>query len=416
MFKEEDSSQPLWLLLLPAPPQRHFFSTLRAAYGPCLTEVLLSASSASSSSSAITLLDIAISSPQLGLSENVGNESFQRAQNLIGQIYRLVCVICAEQKIDIQHGNDVDARIFLFYNIDDLLNEVSSNSADRTLSNGPITSLQALASCDRAWQRLCSIDSGTGEVLLKSFLRYRSTRTGEGASKGLIVERYPDGQVSDSPDSNLFKNDVPNRAPLRYHDSVALGGTFDHLHAGHKLLLTMAAFVLNPDDSLEKVRTLAIGITGDELLKKKQFREYLEDWHQRQAAVEKFILSLLVLRSPSEISTTSEDSHGKMIYNKLPSGLVIKYVELFDAFGPTLTEESISALIVSGETRGGGEAVNEKRTEKGWPSLEVFEVDILDVGEDDGRRTSQGDQGFEEKISSTEIRKRLYEKFSGADG
>ncbi|KAI4217601.1 MAG: hypothetical protein LQ351_000197 [Letrouitia transgressa] len=178
----------------------------------------------------------------------------------------------------------------------------------------------------------------------------------------------------------------------------------------------MAAFVLNPDDSLEKVRTLAIGITGDELLKKKQFREYLEDWHQRQAAVEKFILSLLVLRSPSEISTTSEDSHGKMIYNKLPSGLVIKYVELFDAFGPTLTEESISALIVSGETRGGGEAVNEKRTEKGWPSLEVFEVDILDVGEDDGRRTSQGDQGFEEKISSTEIRKRLYEKFSGADG
>ncbi|KAL9043934.1 MAG: hypothetical protein Q9214_002894 [Letrouitia sp. 1 TL-2023] len=419
MFKKGDSSQPLWLLLLPTPPQRRTLSTLRAAYGPCLTEILLRASSISSSSSTITLLDVAISSPQLGSSENAGKDFFQRAQNLIGQVYRLICLICAEQKIDIQYGNDVDARILLLYNTDNLLSEVSGRAADRTFSNGPITSLQSLASCDRPWQRLCSTDSERGRILLENFLGGRSTRTGEEVLKGLIVEKYPDGQVSDSLDGNLLKNDVLNNVPLQYHDSVALGGTFDHLHAGHKLLLTMAAFVLNPDDSPEKVRTLAIGITGDELLKKKQFREYLEDWHQRQATVEKFILSLLVLGSPSEISTTTQicpDDHGKIVYNKLPSGLIIKYVELFDAFGPTLTEESISALIVSGETRGGGKAINEKRTEKGWSSLEVFEVDILDVGEDDGKGTSQGGQGFEEKISSTEIRKRLYEKFSGADG
>ncbi|KAI4160421.1 MAG: hypothetical protein LQ342_005745 [Letrouitia transgressa] len=419
MFEKDDSSQPLWLLLLPTPPRRHTLSTLRAAYGPCLTEILLRASSISSSSSAITLLDIAISTPQLDSSENVENDYFQRAQNLIGQVYRLICVICVEQKIDIQYGNDVDARILLFHDIDDPLSELSGSSADRTFSNGPIISLQALASCDRSWQRLCSTDSETGGGLLKNFLRSRSTRTGEEVLKGLIVERYPDGQVSDSSDSSLLENDVPNKAPLHYHGSVALGGTFDHLHAGHKLLLTMAAFVLHQDDSPEKVRTLAIGITGDELLKKKQFREHLEDWHQRQAAVEKFILSLLVLRSPSEISTTTQvcpDDQGKIIYNKLSSGLIIKYVELFDAFGPTLTEESISALIVSGETREGGKAINKKRTEKGWPSLEVFEVDILDVGEDDGKRTSQGGQGFEEKISSTEIRRRLYEKFSGANG
>ncbi|KAL9607457.1 MAG: hypothetical protein Q9167_007633 [Letrouitia subvulpina] len=419
MFKNEDSSQPLWLLLLPAPPQRSTLSTLRAAYGPCLTEVLLRASSISSSSATVTLLDVAISSPLPNSSRNVGRDYFQLAQNLIGQVYRLICLICAKQKIDIQYGNDVDARILLFHNTDNQLRELSGSSDGRVFSNGPITSLQTLASCERSWQRLCSTDSETGEDLLKKFLWGRSFKTGEDILNDLVVERYPDGQVSDSPDSNLLEKDVPNKDLLHYYDSIALGGTFDHLHAGHKLLLTMAAFVLNPVVSPTKVRTLAIGITGDELLKKKQFREYLEDWHQRQAAVERFILSLLVLGSSSEISTTTQicpDDHGKIVYNKLPSGQLIKYVELFDAFGPTLTEESISALIVSGETRGGGKAINEKRVEKGWLPLEVFEVDILDVGEDDGKGASQNGQGFEEKISSTEIRRRLYEKFSGVDG
>jgi cytidyltransferase-like protein len=38
------------------------------------------------------------------------------------------------------------------------------------------------------------------------------------------------------------------------HPVVALGGTFDHLHAGHKILLSMAAWIAD-----EKV---IIGVTG----------------------------------------------------------------------------------------------------------------------------------------------------------
>jgi cytidyltransferase-like protein len=42
-----------------------------------------------------------------------------------------------------------------------------------------------------------------------------------------------------------------------------MGGTFDHMHLGHKLLLTQAC-LLTKD-------TLHVGITGDALLAKKAY-------------------------------------------------------------------------------------------------------------------------------------------------
>lgn len=40
-----------------------------------------------------------------------------------------------------------------------------------------------------------------------------------------------------------------------FHPVVALGGTFDHLHAGHKILLSMGAWIAS-----EK---LIVGVTGE---------------------------------------------------------------------------------------------------------------------------------------------------------
>lgn len=74
----------------------------------------------------------------------------------------------------------------------------------------------------------------------------------------------------------------------------------------------------------------------------------------------------------------------------------MEIVEINDPFGPTVTNESITALVVSEETRNGGEAVNKKRLEKGWSELEVFMVEVI-----------EGVEG--EKLSSTEIRRRLEE-------
>ncbi|KAI7395656.1 hypothetical protein KC336_g15851, partial [Hortaea werneckii] len=80
-----------------------------------------------------------------------------------------------------------------------------------------------------------------------------------------------------------------------------------------------------------------------------------------------------------------------------------------DPFGPTITEEQISALIISAETRSGGKAVNDKRKEKGWKDLEVFEVDVLDA-EVEGQGVKEG---FEGKLSSTAIREKIARKVKG---
>ncbi|KAI9843955.1 MAG: hypothetical protein M1837_005996 [Sclerophora amabilis] len=196
------------------------------------------------------------------------------------------------------------------------------------------------------------------------------------------------------------------------HFNVAVGGTFDHLHVGHKLLLTMTAFLLEPSHaSNSHQRRLIVGITGDELLKNKKYIEYLGSWNDRQEAAADFISTITDFRYSSQTKPTTESRSVELlpgqraIQTQVFADLRVEYVELTDPFGPTVTDESISALIISAETRSGGEAVNTKRQEAGWKALEVFEVDVLDAG-----GASAKDECFQDKISSTEIRRLKAEK------
>ncbi|KAI9600390.1 hypothetical protein H4Q26_000173 [Puccinia striiformis f. sp. tritici PST-130] len=63
--------------------------------------------------------------------------------------------------------------------------------------------------------------------------------------------------------------------------TLALGGTFDHLHSGHKILLTIASWITT--------HRLIIGITDDQLLKNKQHSNQLQSLEERQEAVRKFL-------------------------------------------------------------------------------------------------------------------------------
>ena len=172
----------------------------------------------------------------------------------------------------------------------------------------------------------------------------------------------------------------------------------------------MTALVLKADTSTRTV--LTIGITGDKLLLKKQYREEVEDFYKRQSAVHEFLLGILELISSDYIldrtqRTERSELFGREVQDIFKSGLVIKYVEIFDACGPTITDEAISALILSTETKGGGQAVNDQRRQKGWSPLEIFEVDVLDAGEDEKSAVNNDFQG---KISSTDIRRRIHQK------
>ena len=391
-----DKPQNRWLLLLPPPPHEMNLSSLRVCYGPGLSHCLQTASKLSTGASTL-VLDVAIACT------NDPGSSYPLAQKLLGLMYRLTCVLCTEQRIDLQYDNDVDVRIIFFQH-----EEKGTLGASVLLQNSGID-LQTLAKIKRQWQRLCSLESEIGESLLREFIRVRNTSPEQALGESQI-DRLPGGMT-------IRQHPTPNSREegkdFHRHHSVAVGGTFDHLHAGHKLLLTMTALVLDSEPS--QVWCMTVGITGDKLLVNKRYREELQDFEQRLHAIRHFLLDILELILPSHVleKTHKVDSigpHGRTVHDVLKSGLVLKYVEIFDPCGPTLTEESITGLIISGETRKGGEVVNEKRAEKGWHALEVFEVDVLDAGEGEAGDEIQADHKFESKISSTEIRRRVLQK------
>lgn len=145
------------------------------------------------------------------------------------------------------------------------------------------------------------------------------------------------------------------------YSTVAVGGTFDHLHAGHKVLLTIAGFLARD--------RLIVGITGPELLKNKQYAEVLQPFSTRKDLVVSFM---------------------KYVYPSLE--LEIEMIN--DIYGPTATIEDIQALVVSTETRDGGKSINAFRENKGWNKLEIIEIQL--VG---------GNESEPEKLSSTFLRK-----------
>ena len=411
-------SRPLWLLLLPTLPREITPGSIRSFYASTLGQVLQKAADTSSSFQTVTILDIAVPC-------NAGNPLepfyYSALQNLLGQLYKLICLLCAEHSIDLQYGNDVDVRVLLFKEAktEGPLNETVQAVGDDP-SIGPFVSLRRLARCGRPWQRVCSTDGDDGEILLQLFLRLRNEAVDDSKGK-IVIERFT--LEPSYPASTSLETPATDVQVIRdHHNAVAVGGTFDHLHVGHKLLLSMTALVLNYNvqPGVEAERSLIVGITGDKLLENKKFCEHLQGWHQRQAAVQSFLLAFLVVNEPlqnlsSTMDEKKESSLGRIVMNSLPSGIVIEYVEIFDAFGPTITNGSISALVLSAETRAGGKAVNEKRAEKQWTSLDIFEVDVLDSAEAIPATSDLGTQDFRNKLSSTEIRRRLAKKSGTAD-
>lgn len=404
------SGPPRFLLLLPPAPSPLNASSLKAAFGETITQVLREVASHSSQSSKAAVLEIALACPHLiGRRKSPRSSLYAQTQSLVAGVYKLITTVAAKEGVNVEDVDGVDVRILL---VCWSPNDGLDYSETEDYPYGPIGTLESLAKSGRPWQYAFGLESNDGEAMVKAFL------SAKGSSEEVV--RVGSEEVTDQTDSTNSmqigsgpseSNNQPNH---QSHFHVAVGGTFDHIHIGHKLLLTMTVFAVDEDDTQRvQERSATIGITGDQLLKNKKHREILESWEERYRAVMTFVNAILDFSPPSSsgqrhVSIRDDPGpNGKSMDVYYPNGLVIKCTEIQDAFGPTITEEQISALVLSAETRAGGKAVNDKREEKGWKPLDILEVDILDAEEDAGDGKVEG---FESKLSSTAIREKLAKK------
>lgn len=390
------------LLLLPSLPSDLSLISLKVVYGPALTHVFkqLAHVATNAAKDRDRVLTLAVAD------NGRSHSGYSESQRQYALMYRLTCNLMTDMSIDVWFGNDIDVRIAIFRSTRGL--QTDENVVGPDIRFG---SLLDLAKSPYPWSHLYSVETEPGEALLREFMRSERASTST-LQQDLLCTRVPGGLAVKIADNEPLPGKQQSVDSWNSHRSVAVGGTFDHLHAGHKLLLTMTALVLEPASELDasKRKSLTIGITGDDLLHNKKYREEVETWEQRQSSVQKFLLdflSYLSLENSFESSESIKDDQGREVHNILRSGLHIKYKEIFDPFGPTVTDPNITALVISAETRAGGKAVNDKRKEKTWQALEIFEVDVLDANEGDGKQT---ENDFGPKISSTEIRYRLHQR------
>jgi pantetheine-phosphate adenylyltransferase len=139
--------------------------------------------------------------------------------------------------------------------------------------------------------------------------------------------------------------------------TVVLGGTFDRLHGGHKLLLTESGLLAR--------ERLVIGVTQGALLEKKARRELIEPIAFRIEAIRAF----LAFTFPH---------------------LSLHIEAIDEPCGPSITIEDIDAIVVSPETEKGADYVNAKRKERGMRTLKVHTISYVSAspGADDFKLSS----------------------------
>jgi len=132
------------------------------------------------------------------------------------------------------------------------------------------------------------------------------------------------------------------RSSFKYR-RVAVGGTFDRLHRGHKALLERA---------FEVGEEVLIGVASDHMVEGKELAHLVAAFKERKESLKQYLEEKGWL------------SRAKLVMLERPEGVL-------------LDDPSIEALIVSEETLPRGLDINRRRVEKGLPPLRLEVVEMV---------------------------------------
>ena len=132
----------------------------------------------------------------------------------------------------------------------------------------------------------------------------------------------------DSVETNDKHLSVPE---TQLYSDVALGGTFDCIHNGHRLLLAQAALIAT--------RRVLVGVADGPLLANKTLMELIKPVDTRV----------------NEVETILRDCKPE---------LKIEVVPITDVFGPTAWDGELTCLVASQETSSALDLINEERRKK----------------------------------------------------
>lgn len=125
---------------------------------------------------------------------------------------------------------------------------------------------------------------------------------------------------------------------------VALGGTFDKLHLGHRNLL---------DAALNLKCEIIIGVLSDQLVKKKALSKFIPNFNKRI----KLISDYMNYKSQKNIKWT--------------------FYKLNDPYGPAINDKELEYIVVSEETLPTAIEINFIRESKGLKPLKLVVIKMV---------------------------------------
>jgi cytidyltransferase-like protein len=197
--------------------------------------------------------------------------------------------------------------------------------------------IRIISCVDRPWEDVLRIPELNGVLAYDGLdvIQLNQDRNNEQRVVFYPLKPFVARQVNPS----MFSYLEDEHTTVEKEDVVVVGGTFDHLHNGHKKLLSLAATVCNIE--------LIVGVTAPHMLEKKKLNYLIETLEIRKRKVTEYLTCIR-------------------------PGLALDVIAIDDPFGPAITSSVISGIIVSTETIAGAMKINDIRRERDLKPLKIY--------------------------------------------